>query len=101
MDYSNFTRSELFTLIRDQKATLLNMTTGPTHPSEEKIKETQADLDNMVTALNSAFITTPFIAQKSAHNYDLAMRQQSLRDAMKQKKILPRKWRQSVHYRLK
>ena len=40
----------------------------------------------MVTALNSAAITTPSIAQKSAHNYDLAMRQQSLRDAMKQKK---------------
>ena len=40
------------------------MTTGSTHPSEEKIKETQADLDNMVTALNSASITTPSVAQK-------------------------------------
>ena len=59
------------------------MTMGPTHPSEEKIKKTQADLDNIVTALNSASITTPSIAKK---NYDLAMQQQSLRDAMKQKK---------------
>ena len=65
------------------------MTTGPTHPSEEKIKETQADLDNMVTALNSASIMIPSIAQKSAHNYDLAMQQQSLQDTMKQKKIYP------------
>ena len=84
--YSNFTRSELFTLIRDQKATLLNMITGRTHPSEEKIKETQGDLDNMVTALNSASIMTQSIAQKSAHNYKLAMRQQSLRDSIKKKK---------------
>ena len=89
MNYSSFTRSELFTLIRDQKAALLNMKTGPTHPSEEKIKETQADLDNMVTALNSASITTPSIAQKSAHNYNLAMRQQSLRGAMKQQAFYP------------
>ena len=44
------------------------MTTGPTHPSKEKIKETQADLDNMVTALNSASITSPSIAKKNAHN---------------------------------
>ena len=87
MDYSNFTGSELFTLTIDQKAALLHMTTGPTHPSEEKIKETQADLDNMVTAMNSAFITTLSIAQKNAHNYDLAMRQQSLRDAIKQKNL--------------
>ena len=65
------------------------MTTGWTHPSEEKIKETQADLDNMVTVLNSASIKTPSIAKKSAYNYDLAMRQQSLRDAMKQKKFYP------------
>ena len=85
MNYSSFTCSKLFTLIRDHKAALLNMTTGSTHPSEEKIKEIQADID-MVTALNSASITTPSIAQKSAYNYDLAMRQQSLRDAMKQKK---------------
>ena len=92
MNYSCFTRSELFTLIRDKKkkkkkrAALLNVAKGLIHPSEEKIKETQADLDNMVTVLNSASITTPSIAQKSAYNYNLAMRQQSLRDAMKQKK---------------
>ena len=91
MNYSSFTRSELFTLIRNQKAALLNMTTGSTHPSQEKIKETQADLDNMVTALNSASITTPSIAKKSA-NYDLAMRQQSLWDAMKQKKKKKKKF---------
>ena len=66
MNYSSFTRSELFTLIRDQKAALLNMTTGSTYPSEEKIKETQDDLDNMMTALNSASITTPSIAKKKA-----------------------------------
>ena len=80
------------------------MTTDPTHPSEEKIKETQADLDNMVSALNSVSITTPSIAQKSTHNYDLPMWQQSLRDAMKQKQKkqkLPWKLRQSVHHRLK
>ena len=40
------------------------MTTVQTHPSEDKIKETQTDLDNIVTALNSASITTPSIAQK-------------------------------------
>ena len=89
MNYSSFTRSGLFTLIRDQKAALLNMTTGSTHPSEEKIKETQAELDNMVSALNSTSITTPSIAQKRTYNYDLAMRQQSLRDPMKQKKFYP------------
>ena len=66
MNYSSFTRSGLFTLIRDQKAALLNMTTGSIHPSEEKIKETQADLDNMVTAPNSASITTQSIAKKKA-----------------------------------
>ena len=73
INYSSFTCSELFTLIRDQKAALHNMTMGLTQPSEEKIKETQADLDNMVTALNSASVTTPSIAQKSTYNYDLAM----------------------------
>ena len=86
MVYSSFTRFELFTLIRDQKAALLNMTMGLIHPSEEKIKETQANLDNMVTALNSGSITTLYIAQKSTYNYDLAMRQQSLQEAVKQKK---------------
>ena len=98
MNYSSLTRPELFTLTRDQKAALLKMTTGPTHQSEEKIKETQADLHNMVTALNSVSITTPSIAQKSAHNYDLAMRQQSLRDAMKQKQFYPGN---DVNHRLK
>ena len=73
--------------MKDQKAILLNMTVGRTHPSEEKIKETRADLDNMVTALNYASITTLSIAQKSAHNYDLAMRQQSRNET--KKKILP------------
>ena len=101
MNYSSFTRSELFTLIRDQKAALLNMKTGPTHPSEEKIKETPADLDNMVTTLNSASITSPSTAQKIAHNYDLAMRQQSQQARWNKKNILPWKWRQSVHHCLK
>ena len=39
----------------------------------------------MVTALNSVSIMTSSIAQKSTYNYDLAMRQQSLQDAMKKK----------------
>ena len=63
------------------------MTTGPTHQSEEKIKETQADLDNMVTALNSASITIPSIAKKKKKR---PMQQQSLRDTMKQKTFYPR-----------
>ena len=40
------------------------MTTDPTHPSEEKIKEIQAELNKMVTALNSASVMTPSTAKK-------------------------------------
>ena len=85
MAYTELTRPELFALIKEQKTSLFNLKAGPTRPSEEKINEAQADIDKMLAALKYATRTTPSTAQK-ANDYDLVMRQQSLRDVMRLKR---------------
>ena len=43
IDFTKLTCSELFALIKEQKTSLLNLKSGPTHPLDERIKEAQAD----------------------------------------------------------
>ena len=85
MDFTELTRSELFTLIMKQKTSLFNMKVGPTRTSDERIKEAQADIKKMLNALKLATTTTPSAAQKT-YNYGQIMLQQSLCDVIEPKK---------------
>ena len=82
MDFTKLTRSELFTLIKEQKTSLFNLKAGPTRPSDERIKEAQADINETLDALKLATTTPPPTAQK-IDDYGPIMRQQSLRDVMR------------------
>ena len=85
MDFTKLTHSKLFTLIKEQKTSLFYLKAGPIHPSDERIKEAQADINKMLDALKFATMTTPFTAQKT-NDYGLIMQQQSLHDVIGLKK---------------
>ena len=76
MDYSGLTRTELFALVKKYKLTLLNLKCGPT------IAEAQKDIDDMLTTLSQA-TTTATSTTHTNTSHGLMMRQQSLRDAMR------------------
>ena len=82
MDYSGLTRTKLFVLAEKHKVTLLNLKCGPTRSDEATITEAQKDIDDMLIALNQATTTaTSTTHTKTSHG--LMIRQQSLRDAMR------------------
>ena len=58
MDFTKLTHSKLFTLIKEQKISLFNLKAGPICPSDERIKEAQADINKMLNALELTTTTT-------------------------------------------
>lgn len=83
--YSDFTRAELFTLIREQKALMFNIKIRDTQPSEHTLRELQEDIDEMLSAMRLSTLTTPH-TNRSKGDYSLIIWQQTIRDIMKQQK---------------
>ena len=81
MNYSSLTRTELTILIKKQKIALLNIKCSSTRPGETRIADAEIDI-HMLTALSLTTTSSPS-ATHTDTPHGLMIRQQSLRDSVK------------------
>ena len=87
MEYSSLSRSEILELIKQQKAVILqtkfDMEPADNPQAQLIISELKTDLHELLTALQTTAHDRSHTLQQHTTNYELLLRQQSLRDATK------------------
>ena len=87
MEYSGLSRSEILELIKQQKAAILqtkiDMEPADNPQAQLIISELKTDLHELLTALQTTAHDRSHTLQQHTTNYELLLRQQSLRDAIK------------------
>ena len=87
MEYSGLSRSEILELIKQQKAAILqtkiDMEPADNPQAQLIISELKTDLHELLTALQTTAHDRSHTLQQHTTNYELLLRQQSLRDATK------------------
>ena len=87
MEYSGLSRSEILELIKQQKAAILqtkiDMEPADNPQAQLIISELKTDLHELLTALQTTAHDRSHTLQHHTTNYELLLRQQSLRDATK------------------
>ena len=87
MEYSCLSRSEILELIKQQKAAILqtkiDMEPADNPQAQLIISELKTDLHELLTALQTTVHDRSHTLQQHTTNYELLLRQQSLRDATK------------------
>ena len=87
MEYSGLSWSEILELIKQQKAVILqtkiDMEPADNPQAQLIISELKTDLHELLTALQTTAHDRSHTLQQHTTNYELLLRQQSLRDATK------------------
>ena len=87
MEYSGLSRSEILELIKQQKAAILqtkiDMEPADNPQAQLIISELKTDLHELLTALQTTAHDRSHTLKQHTTNYELLLRQQSLRDATK------------------
>ena len=87
MEYSGLSRSEILELIKQQKTAILqtkiDMEPADNPQAQLIISELKTDLHKLLTALQTTAHDRSHTLQQHTTNYELLLRQQSLRDATK------------------